>query len=72
MRRIYVYAIYYYYYSIAPRIPPGRVEGSESPRTDVSKEVVVVVVDVVVTVIYKCSFIASALAVAIDPHATHY
>ena len=37
-----------------------------------SKEVVVVVDDVAVTVICKCSFIASALAVAIDPHATHY
>ena len=43
-----------------------------SLKTDVSKVVVVVVADVVVTVIYKCSFIAFALAVAIDPHATHY
>ena len=37
-----------------------------------SKVVVVVVADVVVIVIYKCSFITFALAVAIDLHATHY
>ena len=48
-------------YSIAPRIPPGRVEGQESSKSDVSKEpVVVVVVDVAVAVIYMCRFIASA------------
>ena len=39
-----------------------------------SKEVVVVVVVVVVVavaVIYKCSFISSALFVAVDSYATH-
>ena len=49
----------WWYYSIAPRIPPGRVEGQESSKADVSKEQVVVVV-VAVAVIYRCSFIASA------------
>ena len=60
--------------SIAPRIPPGRVEGQESSKADVSKEpvvVVVVAVVVAVAVIYRCSFIASALFVAVDSYATH-
>ena len=58
-------------YSIAPRIPPGRVDGQESSKADVSKEPVVVVVVVAVAVIYRCSFIASAFFVAVDSYAAH-
>ena len=58
------------HYSIAPRIPPGRVEGEESSKADVSKESVVVVV-VAVAVIYRCSFIVPFFLVAVDSYATH-
>ena len=58
-------------YSIAPRIPPGRVEGQESSKADVLKEPVVVVVVVAVAVIYRCSFIAYAFSLVVDFYVTH-
>ena len=57
-------------YSIAPRIPPGRVEGQDSLKADVSKQPVVVVVVTEVSVMYTCSFIAFGFCLAVDSYAT--